>query len=131
MLVHHLSTSAMDLVAKHGEFYPLAAVIDRSLGLAAFIVEEGDQTDAAAMIESLTAGLQRGAMRGDYIATGLCMDVSYRDPGAEERDALSIRLDHVGGASHLVLFPYARTSTGVRLGEPRVTQGAHLIFPVC
>lgn len=94
VLLEYLVLSAREIIAKHGEVYPLAAVIDRSLGVAAFTVDEDDDhPDPDALIADLVDGLRAGASRGEYVATGICVDVEFAEGSGRKKNGLSVRLD--------------------------------------
>jgi hypothetical protein len=128
-IADYLLASAAALLPIHREMAPIAAVVDHELGIAAFAVDDDDDAaNAESVLGQLVIGLQRGASRGDYIATGTCANVDVRT-GRRRSDALLVQLDHAEGTSLVARLAYTIVDQGLRFGAVVVSEGARQIFP--
>lgn len=76
-------------------------------------------------------GLQQGAESGRYKATALVLDMLVVPPGSDvQAHAIAIRLDHRGGYSVIVFYPYYLGESGsLAIGAPFSAWGEQKIFP--
>jgi hypothetical protein len=82
--------------------------------------------NAAAIIEK---GLQQGASSGRYEAVALVHDMLVVPPGSnDQQHAIAIRLDHRGGYSVIVFYPYDLGANSLAIGKPFSEWGEQKIF---
>ncbi len=112
---------AQEMLSKHREFYPFGGAVSST----GEITHVGGWADAehppsAELIKVLEDGFRGGAASGKYRATALVVDIRTVPPGKfAKQDAIDVRLDHKGGYSVHVIFPYSFTESGVlQLEQP-------------
>lgn len=130
-LMNFLIPAAQRLLEKHGEFFPLGAAMQADGKIAVVATYEGDEhPPSQRVIDSLTEAFRRGAKDGKYRATGLAYDILTVPPGSKEKtDAVAVRLDHAGGYSVVVVFPYRISSEHVvSFAPPFASKGSADIF---
>ena len=109
------------LLSAHREFFPFGA----AMSPAGKIMAVGGQAasehaDAADVVAVLENGLREGAARGQYKATALVVDVQVVPPGkSSKQDGVAVRLDHRGGYSVVMVFPYSFSDSGKFVVEDR------------
>jgi hypothetical protein len=82
--------------------------------------------NAVAVIEK---GLQQGASSGRYEATALVLDMLVVPPGRNvEQHAIAMRLDHRGGYSVVVFYPYVLGEDSLAIERPFSVWGEQKIF---
>ena len=126
-----LIPAAQRLLEKHGEFFPLGAAMQADGKIAAVATYEGDEhPPSQKVIDSSAQAFRHGAKEGKYRATGLSYDIRTIPPGSKDKtDAVAVRLDHAGGYSVVVVFPYRISSQhAVTSGEPFGSKGSADIF---
>jgi hypothetical protein len=106
---------------------PIAAVVDRELGLASLDVDRADVSDVDDLTDGIVEGLRAGAARGQYLATGTCTLAAGEEGEAE---ALLISLDHEDGTSLIVTVTFAMRDDAFVWGRVTTDEGAHAVFPL-
>jgi hypothetical protein len=82
--------------------------------------------NSVAIIEK---GLQQGASSGRYKAVALVLDMLVVPPGTNDKQhAIAIRLDHRGGYSVIVFYPYDLGADSLAIGKPFSEWGEQKIF---
>ena len=99
---------AEQLLQKHGEFFPFAAVMLTNGEVQMLATYDGDEhPESQTVIDDTEKAFVRGAKNNEYKATGLAYMVGVTNPdtGSKE-DAVCINLDHVDNYSVKVIYPY-------------------------
>ena len=118
------------MLIAHGEFYPFGANLSSDGKQALTAAHDGDdRPPSQPLIDLLRAGYKEGAKSGRLAATALVYDVLVIPPGSSTKtDAIAVELDHRGGYSVVVFFPYVIKSGQVTFGESFANAGEHAIF---
>ncbi len=131
-LMHSALPFAEQMLAKYGEFFPFGATMSASGVIANVAGATSDEHPPSAEIMGLLEqGFREGAREGKYRATALVYDALVVPPGGSvKQDAIAVRLDHRGGYSVVVFFPYTRRA-GAKpdIQAPFATAGQGTIFP--
>jgi len=131
-LLDFLVTSAQNLLAKNGEFYPIAAAMDLQGTIAAVGVHDGEEHPTSQqVIDALTMVLRSQVEHGAIRAAGICYDVLVTPPGdTAKSDAICTMLEHQNGDSGKAYVPYKKGWFGkIRDGEVFATRHVGRIFP--
>ncbi|MBS1835679.1 MAG: hypothetical protein JST65_23380 [Acidobacteria bacterium] len=119
------------MLTQHGEFYPYGGCM-RLDGSITHIGAEDADTDhpkSKDMLFALKDSLREIAGRGECKAVAVVFDVSISLPNSGERsDAIQVNVEHEGGYSVEVFFPYRLADGELIYGETLVQQGKHEIF---
>jgi hypothetical protein len=103
------------LLAKHGEFYPIGAIV-LSNGEVQHVSAgiDGDEHPLSqSLIDLLTEIFKNEAKKGKIRAAGICYDALTVPPGQHrKRDAVCCGLEHSLGESIDVFRPYSRADDG-------------------
>ena len=116
--------SAEPLLAKHGEFYPFAATMDREGRCAGLTIEMGTEQPSSKEVQAtLAAALLDRTKDGSCRAAAIC--VNARVTKAERAfNALIAYLEHDSGLALEVGLPYRRDALGrVTFEEIRSAKG--------
>ena len=121
---------AEELLAKHGEFFPFGATMNRQGGVSHVAGYTGlEQPPSAELITLIKSAFRKGAQDGEYRATALAYDVRVRSQTVDEKiDAVAVDLDHMDMYSVIVYFPYKIHNGRVELGSPFAQQGSGNVF---
>jgi hypothetical protein len=122
---------ARTLLSKNGEFFPIGATMKLDGGVGFVAVQDGDEhPPSQKVIDALTGTFRAQAKLNEVKVTGLAYDVRTIPPGGSAKvDAVAVRLDHVGGESLVVFFPYRiLPSRDVEFSDPFATPGPGDIF---
>jgi hypothetical protein len=128
-LLDPLIRFAQEMLAKRGEFYPVAAAMT-SAGAVEMIggaVEGEEHPLSKAVIDALYEGLAEGASGGSIRGLGVCFDVRLSE--GDTTDAIQVSLEHTSADPVNVFLPYERQRLqGVKYGELFATPGERRIF---
>jgi hypothetical protein len=114
-LMKELLPFAKQMLSQEGEFYPYGGVLRPSGDIVhiSASIEGNDHPDSQSLIEILTRKLKDSAQSGEAKATGMVFDVRITCPGeVGKSDAIQISLNHSGGFSADVFFPYSIEEPG-------------------
>jgi hypothetical protein len=130
-LMNSLLPLAKKMLAEAGEFYPYGGYIDQN-GRITHVsgrIEGTDYPKSKPIIDLLTRNFQQGAKDKKLKATAVIFDVRIRPPGEDNKtDAIQVCLDHQGGYSAKVLFPYTIKNGEVLFGNTFAHKGDGEIF---
>ena len=106
--------TAVALLEKNGEFFPLAFEMAPGGQISAVaVMETGDHPPSQQVIDSLLYVLRERAGSGEIIASAMAVDTKVRrDPDADPRDALQVRLRAKDYARD-VIAPYSMATSGL------------------
>lgn len=110
---------AQQMLAEHGEFYPIGSSMDMDgeISLAA-VKSPSEQPASQEVIDALLERFRARASEGSIRACVVCYDGLVRPPGqAEKVDAICAWLEHESGEAVSVFLPYQKAGVG------RVTYG--------
>ena len=127
-LLDPLIRFAQETLARHGEFYPFAAVMT-STGAVEMVGEEAVEEDPSsqALIDVIYRALADRSRGGGIRALGVCFDVRLPDRG--NTDAIQVSLEHASSDPVNVYLPYERTRLrGTEYGELFATPGERRVF---
>ena len=113
-LLNALLPFAQEMLAKHGEFYPIGASMDKTGEISCAAADTGDeQPDSQDVIELLTKGFREEARQGNIRAAAICYDSRIVPPGKTEKvDAIAIRSEHKDGDAIDAYIPYRKGKLG-------------------
>ncbi len=106
---------AETLLTKHGEFYPIGAIMlsDGEIRHVGARIQDDDHPPSQSSIDLLTENFQKEAKKGKLRAAGICHDVLTVPPGEHQKqDAICCCLEHCLGEAVDVYEPYVRTEDG-------------------
>jgi hypothetical protein len=107
------------MLSQHGEFFPFAGALRPDGSIVSVGAYDGrEQPPSADVIKDLLAALRNDAQQGRVDATAIVYDVRLSDPKREQQDAVVVSLDHRGGMSANVVFPYMIQRGVVQFGDP-------------
>lgn len=122
---------AQQMLRQHGEFYPFGGAMRPDGQIVSIGGYEGNEHPPSAdLIRLIKKGFVEAARTGSYKATALVYDVRVTLPSnGEKSDAIAVSLNHQGGYSVVVLFPY-RIEQGKLTISPAFAQAGEVdIFP--
>lgn len=119
---------AQEMLAKHGEFYPFAAVVTNAGAMEMVGGHTGEEHPASQeVIDLLYRGLSDRARDGSIRASGVCFDV--RLTGRDNSDAIQVSLEHASADPVDVFVPYQRPEVGgLQYGDLFATAGERRVF---
>jgi hypothetical protein len=117
----YLMRSARELIGANGAVWPIAAVIDPELGLAAFIVID-ESPEARLALDVLQERLDAAWARGEYSAAGTLVQIDPIDESSS--DAVLVQLEHEDGTSLAVLVAFTMRDGALEWGAVTVRVGA-------
>jgi hypothetical protein len=130
-LMNALLPLAEKLLCQYGEFYPYGGYMKPD----GEIVEVGasdpdtDHPKSKDLIYVLRSSLQELAERNECKAVAMVFDVTVTLPNSNRKsDAIQISLEHSGGYSAEVFFPYQLVETKVVYGETFAQRGKADVF---
>ena len=99
---------AEQMLTKHGEFFPYGSSMNGDGKISAVEGYTGSEhPKSTELIDQLRAGFRREAEAGKLRACALVYDIRTVPPGKTEKtDAIAVELDHRGGMSIVVVYPY-------------------------
>jgi hypothetical protein len=114
-LLNALLRMAEMLLAKHGEFYPIGAIVlpDGEVRHVGAKIDGDEHPPSQSLIDLLTEIFKKEAKNGKIRAAGICYDALTVPPGQHRKqDAVCCGLEHSLGDSIYVFRPYARADDG-------------------
>lgn len=130
-LLDALLPFAEQMLNKHGEFFPLAAVVGADDSVALVAGETSDESlDPAGLLDFLLVVLRQQATNQDCKAAGACVDVKVLDPRSQQKtDALHFIFEHRSGEALDVFFPYQkRFLRGYQFDKPFAGAAERRVF---
>src|SRR5579871_472572 len=107
-LLEFLMPFAEQMLKKHGEFYPFAAVISATGEAQARAAYENEEMpEPQQVIASLTQSFQAEAREGKLRATAICYNGRIVQDG-KKVDAVIALLEHASGNASKTCVPYAK-----------------------
>jgi len=111
---------AQQMLAKHGEFHPVGASMNKQgeVALAAGLVDS-EHPQAHEVIDMLVAGFREHASKSEIRAAVVSYDSRVVPPGgAAKTDAICAQLEHESGECVTVFLPYRKGLFGrLKYGE--------------
>lgn len=123
-LFDHALSSAMALLEKNGEFFPLGASIgsDGQVGLLASY-DGDDHPESQTVIDGLTSALRQQASEGAILASAIAFDARVRSPETGEAvDAVITRIRAKDYARDIAV-PYQLHTKGLFKKTRSIAQG--------
>jgi hypothetical protein len=122
---------AEQTLTKNGEFFPYGSSMNsdgKMSGVGGYTGSEHPKS--AEVIDLLRAGFRHEAEAGKIRACAVVYDIRTVPPGKKEKtDAIAVELDHRGGMSIVVVYPYAiAADKKATLGESYAAKGEGKIF---
>ena len=128
-LLNFLLAFVEDMLAKHGEFFPFAAMTAADGEIAAVAVDLGEEHPASdRVIEALTDALRARALDGRVRACGICSDAIVARADLERTDAVCVTLEHEELEPVEVYLPYSKGPDGYAFGELFAIRGERRVF---
>jgi len=129
-LLNFLLPFAEQMLAKEGEFYPYAAIVDAQGEVTAVATYEGDEhPDVGDLLVTLHDQLRERAAEGAIRASGIAADVTLTDPeSGKTTDAVQVQLDHADAEAVDIYAPYERQGDEVKFGELVAAEGREPVF---
>jgi hypothetical protein len=121
---------AEQMLMKYGEFIPYGSTVNGDGKIAAVGGDTGDQhPKSQETIDLLRGAFRRQAQAGTIVACALVYDIRTIPPGQSKKtDAVAVNLDHRGGMSIIVIYPYSIENKKVALGKSWAVKGEGKIF---
>jgi hypothetical protein len=128
-ILNYLLPVAEDMLSKHGEFYPYAAMMNTGGEVQSVSAAPDEQPDVGELLLALHAKLREQAADGTIRASGIASDVTLTDPDSGQvTDAVQLELDHADAEPVDVYVPYESGTDGVKFGELVAAAGQAPIF---
>ncbi len=121
---------AEQMLTKYGEFIPYGSTMNSDRKIASVGGDTGDEhPKSQEMIDLLRAAFRRQAQEGTIMACALAYDIRTIPPGQSQKtDAIAVNLDHRGGMSIVVIYPYRIENKKVTMGKSWAVKGEGKIF---
>ncbi|WP_174875594.1 hypothetical protein [Vogesella oryzae] len=121
---------AVQMLQKHGEFFPYGAALKTNGEIASVAGYDGrEQPPSNDIIHMLKEGFVKGATSGEYRATALVYDVRVALPSTGTKsDAIAVSLNHRDNYSVNVFFPYQLTNGQLSFGTAFEQEGDADVF---
>jgi hypothetical protein len=123
---------AEQMLREHREFFPFGG----SMKPDGEIVHESSHTGSEhppsqELIDLLRQAHQKAAAERQIRACAIVYDIRTVPPGrSQKQDAIALAVDHCGGYSAVVIFPYSFGADGeLAIEAPFAVQGERAIFP--
>jgi hypothetical protein len=130
-LMRSLLPVAERMLKEAGEFYPYGGYTesDGKITHVSGRIEGTDHPKSKPIIDMLIEKFKQMARSGTIKAAAVIFDVRIKLPGAENKtDAIQVCLDHRGGYSVEVLFPYIVSKGELQFGKAFAQEGDDEIF---
>lgn len=109
---------ATRMLEQHAKFHPYARSLNSALAITDIAAYDGDEHPPVAnLLALLEQGLREKVSSDVDIAIATFTHVSLRDESNNRTNAVQIGLEHEGGYSVYVYFPYSISETGVSYGD--------------
>ncbi len=118
------------MLSQHREIRPFAIALTRDGQVISTHRHAGERRPSSRnSVAVLEKGLQQGAQSGRYKATALVLGTLVVPPGGNvEQHAIAMRLDHRGGYSVVVFYPYVLGADSLAIERPFSVWGDQNIF---
>jgi hypothetical protein len=118
------------MLKQHGEFYPYGGCtrLDGTITHIGATDADTDRPKSKDLLFVLKDSLREMAGRRECKAVAVVFDVSITLPSGERSDAIQVNIEHAGGYSVEVFFPYRLADGKLIYGETLVQQGKHEVF---
>ena len=129
ILLDPLLSTAENLLAKNGEFYPIGAVLSNDT-VAAFtaVHSENECPDSKQVIQDLISAHKQMAQKNEIKASGIAWNAVIASDG-KKTDAIIVSLEHRDGYSVIVGLPYKiGMFKKIKFGELFAQSGNHDVF---
>ena len=133
LLLDSLLPFAEKMLREHREFLPFGGSMKHD----GKIIHEGayngsEQPPSQELIDLLRKAHQQAAQEKRLRACATIYDIRTIPPGlSEKQDAIAVEIDHFGGYSGVVIFPYKFDDTEeLSIEPPFAVQGDRAIFPL-
>jgi hypothetical protein len=130
-LINALLPLAEKMLRQYGEFYPFGGYIKPDGNIVEMGADDPDteKPKSKDLIYILRTSLQDLARNHKVRAAAIIFDVAVALPVSDRKgDAIQICVDHVGGYSAEVFFPYGLVDDEIVYGETFAQEGKHEIF---
>jgi hypothetical protein len=113
-LLNALIPFAQEMLAKHGEFYPIGASVGAQGEIACVAGDVGEENpDSQEIIDLMVQGLSEQAKRGEIRAAAICYDSRIVPPDQTDKvDAIAVRSEHENGEAIEAYLPYHEAGRG-------------------
>jgi hypothetical protein len=134
--LERLLSSAMpfaeQMLTNNGGFFPYGWTMDNDGKIAAVAGYTGvEQPKSQEVIDLLKGAFHRQARDGTIKACALAYDIRTVPPGQTlKTDAVAVNLDHRGGMSIVVIYPYKIDNTKVQFGKSWAVKGEGKTFAI-
>jgi hypothetical protein len=129
-LLNAILPFAERMLSQQHELRPFGSAVTRdgkTISTARYASEH--RTPSPNAVAVLEKGLQQGAKSGKYKATALVLDTEVVPPGRKApQRAIAMRLDHRGGYSVIVFYPYVLGDDSLAIERPFSVWGEQKIF---
>jgi hypothetical protein len=121
---------AEEMLATYGEFLPYGQAMAEDGKIVAVGATDGrEHPPSKDLIQILKDGFKAGAREGKYKATAIVYDIWIALPGTDMKsDAIAVSLNHRGGYSALVFFPYQLEGQQVVMGDVFAQEEENYVF---
>ena len=129
ILLDPLLSTAENLLAKNGEFYPIGAVLSNDTVAAFTAVHSGNECpDSKQVIQDLISAHKQMAQKNEIKASGIAWTAVIASDG-KKTDAIIVSLEHRDGYSVIVGLPYKiGMFKKIKFGELFAQSGNHDVF---
>jgi hypothetical protein len=130
MLLGALLPFAEKMLAEHGEFYPFAATMsDAGECEMAAVADDGEEPSPQQLIDLYVEQFRTEAKTGEFKATAIIYHATTIPPGkTQEENTVIGAVDHRGGFSAKICFPYSLQAGQLKLQKPYAAAGNNQIF---
>ena len=129
-LLNWLFPLAEELLEESAQFFPFGGAMTVEGALVPVGPEEGDSPDPADLVGLIQAGFVQGVAEQAFKATALMYDARVEQADANgNASAIVAELNHLGGYSVTVVFPYRIEQGVLTIDEPVAEPGRDDIFP--
>jgi hypothetical protein len=113
-LLNAVLPAAEEMLFRHRQIHPFAiALTSEGRVISTHRSHDDSRSRSRNAVAVLETGLQQGAASGQYKATALVLDMLVVPPFRDkEHHAIAVRLDHRGGYSVIVFYPYVLGESG-------------------
>lgn len=130
LLIDSCFAFATALLRKNGEFYPFGQTLNHAREIGHDLVHTGDEhPDSAALIDDLRKVWRSKASRNEIVATAVAyMCVTHGSEDESKVDAICIAVDHSGGITVNLYFPYSIAAGVLSVAKARTERRAPDVF---
>jgi len=130
LLIDSCFAFATALLKKNGEFYPFGQTLNHNRELGHDLAHTGDEhPDSASLIADLRKVWRSKASRNEIVATAVAyMCVTHDSEDESKADAICIAVDHSGGISLNLFFPYTIDAGVLSVAKARTERRPPEVF---